>query len=272
MIAFLKRYRKVVGWCIFIFTISSIPSLPKVGFIWWDFVLKKSAHMLEYAVLFTLTLRAMAKRSPQTAFLFSLAFALSDEYHQSFIPGRTALFSDVLFDSFGMLVAYWRYRGSARNNLQSQEENIISNSIKQTNQIAANVAKRLKPGSVVAFTGELGAGKTTMIQAIARSLGIRGPIPSPTYILARSYRIPGGNVSVLSGKTLYHIDLYRLESAADLRAIDLAEIMENHDNITLIEWAQKAKDVLPSNRIDINMVYMGEKKRQITIHTVHKPG
>jgi VanZ family protein len=108
---FLTRYYKVIAWCSLIFIISSIPSIPKVGFIWWDFVLKKTAHMLEYAVLFTLSYRAINKKgSWKTPFLFGLAFALSDEYHQSFVVGRSARFFDVGFDCLGMLIAYLKLR------------------------------------------------------------------------------------------------------------------------------------------------------------------
>lgn len=103
----LNRYRKVILWCGVMFAFSSLPTLPEVGFIWWDFVLKKSAHVFEYAVLFTLYYRAMARKNLVTAFLFTLAFALSDEYHQSFVMGRTAKLADIGFDSLGMLIAWF---------------------------------------------------------------------------------------------------------------------------------------------------------------------
>ena len=111
MTIYMRRYWKVLGWCAVIFIISSIPSLPKVGFIWWDFVLKKSGHVLVYAVLYTLAFKALnAQNNWRTPFLFGLAFALSDEYHQSFVPGRTALLTDVGFDMFGMFLAYWKLK------------------------------------------------------------------------------------------------------------------------------------------------------------------
>jgi VanZ family protein len=111
MTKFLKQYWKVIGWSVLIFTISSLPTLPRVGFIWWDFILKKSGHALEYAVLYTLVYKTMSPNSNwRTPLLFGLAFALSDEYHQSFVPGRSARFTDVGFDTFGMLIAYWRLK------------------------------------------------------------------------------------------------------------------------------------------------------------------
>lgn len=107
----LKKYWKVIAWCILIFTLSSIPTLPRVGFIWWDFLLKKTGHVFEYAVLFYLTVVSLkTKKKWRTAFLFCLAFALSDEYHQSFVAGRTAKLTDVGFDTLGTLLAYWRLK------------------------------------------------------------------------------------------------------------------------------------------------------------------
>ncbi len=110
---FLKQYWKLVFWCIVIFTFSSFPTLPQVGFIWWDFILKKSAHILEYAILFFLTYRAVGQPGNwRTAFLFGFAFALSDEYHQSFVFGRTTKLTDVGFDTFGMYLGYLRLKAS----------------------------------------------------------------------------------------------------------------------------------------------------------------
>jgi len=107
----LNRYWKVIAWCIVIFFLSSLPTLPQVGFIWWDFVLKKSAHVLEYAILFILTYKAVGQPGNwRTAVLFALAFSLSDEYHQSFVMGRTARITDIGFDTFGMYLGYLRLR------------------------------------------------------------------------------------------------------------------------------------------------------------------
>ena len=91
-------------WAGLIFTVSSIPTLPEVGFIWWDFALKKSAHMFEYAVLFLLLRRAQL--SVKQSFLIAILYAISDEIHQRFVPGRTSKLTDVGFDTMGMLIAY----------------------------------------------------------------------------------------------------------------------------------------------------------------------
>lgn len=107
LIKLANQYISVIAWCSLIFLFSSIPTLPKVGFVWWDFLFKKSAHVFVYAVLFLLTYKAQGKPGNfRTPFLFCLAFALSDEYHQSFVQGRTARLMDIGFDSLGMYLAY----------------------------------------------------------------------------------------------------------------------------------------------------------------------
>lgn len=109
-----KLWGPVVIWAVLIFTLSSIPTLPKVEIIWWDYVLKKSAHMFEYAVLFFLLVRALTKKKLKKAtskiFLIAatitLLYAASDEWHQSFVPGRGARLTDVGFDTVGMILSF----------------------------------------------------------------------------------------------------------------------------------------------------------------------
>jgi hypothetical protein len=98
------QYWKVIIWCILIFVLSSFPMLPKVGFIWWDYLIKKSAHIAEYAILYYLVYDAMdQKKNYLTPLLFCITYALTDELHQSFVMGRTSKFTDVGYDIVGML-------------------------------------------------------------------------------------------------------------------------------------------------------------------------
>ena len=126
----LSFWLPVFLWCGLIFTMSSIPTLPKVGFIWWDFIMKKSAHLIEYAILYFLLWRAVTKASLKVKnrclrvetqgvvlkdikiwiipLIFGLLYAMSDEFHQSFVMGRTSKVRDVGFDFLGMLLMlYW---------------------------------------------------------------------------------------------------------------------------------------------------------------------
>ena len=117
-----KRYFNlwfpVILWCGAIFSLSSIPTLPAPEILWWDFILKKSAHVIEYAILYYFVYRAFSnnfhkpKKLLLTTYclLFTLIYAISDEYHQSFVPGRHCKAMDVGFDFLGMLISSWRIK------------------------------------------------------------------------------------------------------------------------------------------------------------------
>ncbi len=127
---------------------------------------------------------------------------------------------------------------------------------KETKDLAKKLAKKLT--GVIALIGELGSGKTTFAQGFAAGLGIKEKIISPTFVLIRQHRIPK------TEKTLYHIDLYRLE---DFTELGLKDLMEDPNNIVLIEWAEKIKDQLPQNTTYIKFKTLSETKREIKIST-----
>ncbi len=89
---------------------------------------------------------------------------------------------------------------------------VITKSIEETQKFAQEFAGKLKSGNIIALYGELGAGKTIFVQGLAKGLGFRGKVFSPTFIFMRPYKLEG------KIKTLYHIDLYRLEGIMDLLA------------------------------------------------------
>lgn len=132
-----------------------------------------------------------------------------------------------------------------------------TSSDKETKIIAQNLAKKFQNG-VIALFGELGAGKTTFVQGFAKGLGIKEKIISPTFVLIRQHPIPESN------KTLYHIDLYRLDSSESLKSIGLEEILSDEKNLVLIEWAEKLKK-LPDNATKIYIKKLTAENRLITI-------
>lgn len=116
--------------------------------------------------------------------------------------------------------------------------------------------------TVVALYGDLGSGKTTFVQGMARGLGIERRIISPTFVLVREHRIMNHESGI---KNFYHIDLYRIESHGDVKGLGIEEIIEDPQNIVAIEWAEKLGDMLPEKRWDVKLEYLDEDKRKITI-------
>lgn len=136
----------------------------------------------------------------------------------------------------------------------------ITNSVEETQKLAAKIAEKYKNGAIIALDGPLGAGKTTFIQGFAQGLGIKSKIISPTFVLMKEYDLPHD-----SNAKLYHIDLYRLESRQQINNLGLTDLLINPKNIFLIEWAEKLTDLPKSEIIKINIEYISEKSRQIVV-------
>lgn len=133
-----------------------------------------------------------------------------------------------------------------------------SKSVSETHKIAENLLKNLNNTNLLCLYGELGAGKTTFVQGLAKGLGIKKRVISPTFVMMREYKIS-------SCLILYHIDLYRVESENDLKSIDLEELWSDSKNLVVIEWAEKIKPILPKKRIDVKFSYVSQSKREIEI-------
>lgn len=106
------------------------------------------------------------------------------------------------------------------------------------------------PQLVIALTGELGAGKTTLAQAICRGYGVAEPVTSPTYAIVHEYTSPHSPV--------YHIDLYRIERVEELEQIGWSDIMSSHA-LVIIEWPERAGDLLPADHLPIMLDYAPER-------------
>jgi tRNA threonylcarbamoyladenosine biosynthesis protein TsaE len=106
------------------------------------------------------------------------------------------------------------------------------------------VAPHLRAGDLVILTGDLGAGKTTFTQGLGEALGVRGPIASPTFIIARTHP------SLVDGPALVHVDAYRLSSLAELDDLDLDASLE--DAVTVVEWGDAAT-ALSEDRLHVSI-------------------
>lgn len=107
-----------------------------------------------------------------------------------------------------------------------------------TQALAATLAARLAPGCLLRLEGDLGAGKTTFVQGLARGLGVAGPVQSPTFTLIRQHAGSGP-------LGLAHMDLYRLSGAAETRDLGLDAYLDG-DQVVAVEWPDRAGEVLPA--------------------------
>ena len=123
-------------------------------------------------------------------------------------------------------------------------------------QIGEAIAKHVNAGDVLALEGDLGAGKTTFTKGLAKGLGIKKTVNSPTFTIIKEYkgRIP-----------LYHIDVYRLENHYDDLGFD--EYFEG-DGVTVVEWAPLIKDELPSEYLAIKILKKKGSEREITLRPI----
>ena len=121
-----------------------------------------------------------------------------------------------------------------------QWERFIAADAAQTRAAGLTFAKRLEPGDLVILSGELGAGKTTFTQGLAEGLGVRGPITSPTFVLARVHP------SLVGGPALVHVDAYRLGGLDELDDLDLDASMD--ESVTVVEWGEGKAEVLAEGR------------------------
>ena len=131
----------------------------------------------------------------------------------------------------------------------------ITNSPMETEAIGAALSKILTPGSVIAYRGDLGAGKTAFTRGLARGLGYAEPVTSPTYTVCNEYL--GGRLP------LFHFDMYRLRSADDLWDIGWEDYLDRN-GVCAVEWSENVEEAL-EGAITVNIEKTGEESRRITI-------
>ena len=134
---------------------------------------------------------------------------------------------------------------------------ISLNNLEETEKFGLFLGENLKPGDVVCLNGDLGAGKTTLTKSIAKGLGIDDYVTSPTFTIVNEYY----------GKTdLYHIDTYRLDDMVDVDYLGFDEYFYS-DGVTIVEWAEKIRDSLPEEYMEIN-IKSHDDKRDLDINYV----
>lgn len=134
----------------------------------------------------------------------------------------------------------------------------MTTSEKQTRVLGKKIAQQLKGGEILGLIGELGAGKTVLIKGMAKQLDIKKTITSPTFVLMKIYKVKNQKSKI---KNFVHIDAYRLDSGQDLIDIGLDDWLGKSDTTTVIEWADKVKNILPKNTIIVT-IKVGKKKNE----------
>ena len=131
----------------------------------------------------------------------------------------------------------------------------ITHSPEETEKIGEALAKSLQPGTILAYRGDLGAGKTAFTRGLARGLGCKETVTSPTYTIVNEYL--GGRLP------LFHFDMYRLASSDDLWDIGWEDYLDR-EGVCAVEWSENVQDAM-EDAITVTIEKLGETTRQITI-------
>ena len=143
-------------------------------------------------------------------------------------------------------------------------KSIITHSLSETQIFAkewlSSIEQLEDEAVVVGLYGNLGAGKTTFTQAIARELGIKQNITSPTFVIEKIYEIEHKDFA-----RLIHIDAYRLESGKELQNLNFEELVSNRNNLIFIEWPGNVKEILPEKHIKLFCEFVDENSRKFEV-------
>ncbi|MGE5124051.1 MAG: tRNA (adenosine(37)-N6)-threonylcarbamoyltransferase complex ATPase subunit type 1 TsaE [Acidobacteriaceae bacterium] len=131
---------------------------------------------------------------------------------------------------------------------------IISRSTEQTRRVGMRLGALLQPGDLVALVGDLGSGKTTLVQGISAGWGSLDPVSSPTFVLVNVYRHT-------DGMRLFHLDAYRLNGSAEALDLDLDYMLDQGPLV--VEWAERVQDVLPEHGLWVHLNYIDEVQRDL---------
>ncbi len=135
----------------------------------------------------------------------------------------------------------------------------VTNSPEETIELAKKIGRKLKNGDIIAYTGDLGAGKTTFTRGLAIGIGLGDIVTSPTFSLVNEYRAND------CSSTLCHFDMYRIADSDELEAIGFFDYL-SEDNILAVEWSENISDVLPESTVYIKIMRIDDNKREIEIN------
>lgn len=141
-------------------------------------------------------------------------------------------------------------------------ETIRTQSKEATQTWGKRFAGTLQPATLVTLAGDLGAGKTTLVQGILEGLGALSPYPSPTFVLMNQYELPRATTTGI--QRVYHADAYRV-GATDFERLGFLEWCADPAGLVLLEWPERLAEILPAERTDITLRALSETEREIDV-------
>lgn len=145
------------------------------------------------------------------------------------------------------------------------QEEFVVNSLTETENLAKKIAKKIENGMVILLYGDIGAGKTTFTKFLLNNLGVKSIVSSPTFTLLNEYN---GVFPV------YHFDMYRIQSSDELYELGFEDYINSKispyvkTGLTLIEWPENVKDILPQNAVNIKIQKLGDNKRKFIVENL----
>jgi tRNA threonylcarbamoyladenosine biosynthesis protein TsaE len=140
--------------------------------------------------------------------------------------------------------------------LDPQSLEFISHSVEQTRRAGMRLGVMLRPGDLVCLVGDLGSGKTTLVQGIAAGWGSLDRVTSPTFVIVNQYRR-------LDGGRFYHMDAYRLSGPQEAEALDLDALLDAGPLV--VEWAERIEEALPDERLWITLQWVKDEQRDFVL-------
>lgn len=142
---------------------------------------------------------------------------------------------------------------------------ILLKDLAELEKLAVGLAGFLKPlpgeAAVLGLYGELGSGKTTFAQALARALSVKELVTSPTFVIEKRYALPPPNLF----HHLIHVDCYRLTTPDELLALSWSELLADPFNLIVVEWADRVTSALPADHLKIFFAHVNETLREVTL-------
>lgn len=132
----------------------------------------------------------------------------------------------------------------------------------ETKALGRDLAQTLQPKMLVTFEGDLGAGKTTLIQGILEGLGAKRPYVSPTFVLMKQYDLKTKSSTGIAH--IYHADAYRV-GTPDFEKLGFGEWCADPEGLVLLEWPERVADILPEKHVSVTIKSLSENEREITL-------